>query len=77
MKITVLFFGILKDVMASSELTMQEVSDLKNLHRQLVERNPELQRYVYRVFVNRTLASGNRSLDDGDEVALVPPFVGG
>ncbi len=77
MKITVLFFGILKDVMASSKLTMQGVSDVRNLQKQLIEKNPELQRYVYRVFVNKTLAPGNKPLSDGDEVAFVPPFVGG
>ena len=77
MKITVLFFGILKDVVANSKFTMQDVKNLEDLKSQLIEKHPELQRYVYRVFVNKTLISGNKSLSNGDEIALVPPFVGG
>ena len=77
MKITVLFFGVLTDIVASNRLDMQDVKNVEDLKRQLIEKHPELQGYVYRLFVNNELIAGNKSLNNGDEVAMVPPFVGG
>ncbi len=77
MKITVIFFGILKDVVAKAKLTVKDAQSTEDLKSQLVKQHPELQRYVYRVVVNKRVISGNKALKDGDEVALVPPFVGG
>ncbi len=77
MKITVLFFGVLTEIITRNSLAIHDVKNVEDLKRQLIEKYPELQRYVYRVFVNKELIAGNKSLNDGDEVALIPPFAGG
>lgn len=77
MKVKVLFFGIIAD---STGLQMKEISDIKNLdglQKSLSGEFPDLLKYMYRFAVNQQLVSGNKSLKDGDEIALLPPFGGG
>jgi molybdopterin converting factor small subunit len=33
--------------------------------------------YTYRISVNNELTNEDRTLSDGDEIALLPPFAGG
>ena len=77
MKITVQFFGVLADVVAEQRLTLHDVKSVEELEKQLVRQHPEFKRYLYRVFVNKEMISGNKSLSNGDEVAMIPPFAGG
>jgi molybdopterin converting factor small subunit len=77
MKITVLFFGVLTDIVTRHRLTIHDVKNVEELKRTLQEKYPDLQRYIYRVFVNKEQVTGNISLKDGDEVAMIPPFAGG
>ena len=77
MKITVQFFGILAEVVSEQRLILHDVKSVEELEKKLVQRHPEFKRYLYRVFVNQELISGNKSLSNGDEVAIIPPFAGG
>lgn len=77
MEIKVQFFGVIAEVVNKKTLAIQDVKNVEELKRHLVKQHPELQRYLYRVFVNKELISGDKSLSDGDEVAMIPPFVGG
>jgi len=77
MKIKVLFFGILTDVVKENRLEVSVEKNMADLERKLIANYPALQKYAYQVFVNKELASGNKLLKDGDEVAFLPPFAGG
>lgn len=81
MRVRVLFFGILKDVFRHSEDTLElrpgaSISDVLEHYQTLApEKNglfPSLA-----VAVNQQYASRNHALQDGDEVALLPPVSGG
>jgi|SRR6185312_1483958 len=81
MRIRVLFFGVLKDVFQRSEDSIEldsraNVSDLLTYYRALApEKNGLFSSLA--IAVNQQYASRNQALQDGDEVALLPPVSGG
>ena len=77
MKIKVLFFGVLTEVVKENTMVVPGEKSLAELERQLIADYPKIQQYSYQVFVNRERSSGKKVLKDGDEVAFLPPFAGG
>lgn len=81
MRVTVLYFGVLKDLMtegpASLELPDSEtVGGLLRLSEKSASKHSEIWRSLA-VAVNREYAGVDHVLHDGDEVALLPPVSGG
>ena len=77
MKITVLFFGQLTDLCDASSVEIGGVSDTKGLQEHLNKQFPNLAAAQYVLSVNRKIRQQNVILENGDEVALLPPFSGG
>ena len=77
MKLKILFFGILAEVVGSDSIIIDSQPDLDHLTALVLDRFPDLKNYRYRVSVNRVLVDDNSSLNEGDEVAFLPPFAGG
>jgi MoaE-MoaD fusion protein len=79
MQVRVLFFGVLKDLLASSgeALTLPEGTTVTQLLERLRVRAGHPVWSGLAVAVNREYASGSAVLSDGDEVALLPPVSGG
>ena len=81
MKVTVLFFGITHDLTGFSQEQLEIFSgeDLESLWRRYVARFPELGRMAGSlvVAVNQEIARPSTRLQDGDEVAFMPPVSGG
>jgi molybdopterin converting factor subunit 1 len=79
MRVQVLYFGVLKDVMGQSRRMMEvaegsSVAELLAVHRRSVAAS------IWdsvAVAVNQEYARGGDLLKDGDEVALLPPVSGG
>jgi molybdopterin converting factor subunit 1 len=79
MRVTVLYFGVLQDVIGHRRVEMElaegaSVADLLTVHRGRVAAS------VWdsvAVAVNQEYAKAGDSLQDGDEVALLPPVSGG
>jgi molybdopterin converting factor subunit 1 len=81
MRVSVLYFGVLKDVVghARSEMDLAEgasVSELLEVQRGLAK-GQELLWDSIAVAVNQEYARAGHMLRDGDEVALLPPVSGG
>jgi molybdopterin synthase catalytic subunit len=81
MRVRVLLFGVLKDVFQRSEDSLElgpaaTVSDLLEHYRGLNPERAGLFRSVA-LAVNREYATATRRLEDGDEIALLPPVSGG
>jgi molybdopterin converting factor subunit 1 len=81
MRVCVLYFGVLKDVVgnASTEMDLAEgasVGELLRVHRGLAK-GPESLWDSIAVAVNQEYARAADVLRDGDEVALLPPVSGG
>jgi molybdopterin synthase catalytic subunit len=81
MRVRVLFFGRLKDIVGRSE-DAAEVGDgarLEDLYARYGERYPELVAFRGSVVgsINQTFADWRSPLSAGDEVAFLPPVSGG
>lgn len=79
--IRVLFFGLLKDVAGLQEehLLLDEGAHLNDVYTQYAARFPKLlaMRASIVLAVNQQFALDNPALQDGDEVAFLPPVSGG
>jgi molybdopterin converting factor subunit 1 len=81
MRVSVLYFGVLKDLVGHdrSEMNLAEgasVAELLEAHRGLTAGRERLWDSIA-VAVNQEYARAGDVLRDGDEVALLPPVSGG
>ncbi|HKW31427.1 MAG TPA: molybdopterin converting factor subunit 1 [Candidatus Acidoferrum sp.] len=80
-RVKVLFFGRLKDVVGQSEesLDLHDASTIEQLFALYSQRIPELAKYRSSVVAshNQEFASWDAPLRSGDEVAFLPPVSGG
>jgi sulfur-carrier protein len=77
MKVKVLFFGVLSEVAGTDCKHYMGVKSIDDLRLRILDEYPEIEHYNYRISLNHEILSGNRILNDRDEVALMPPFAGG
>jgi molybdopterin converting factor subunit 1 len=80
MKISVLAFGIAKDIFggATVEVELPETATTNMLKTQLEARYPRLKQLAsYMVAVNNEYAEDSGILTARDEVAIIPPVSGG
>ena len=61
------------------ELLDVAISPLKasDLSIQLLTKYPKLQNISFIIAVNQTIVSENTTVNESDEIALLPPFAGG
>jgi molybdopterin converting factor subunit 1 len=71
-----LFFGRLRDGAPAGQVPAG-IRDVDALRAWLGRDRPELLDESVRVAVNDEMILGNRALDEGDEVAFLPPMSGG
>src|SRR5258708_5685949 len=81
MRVRVLFFGMLKDLMGRSEDEVSlpagsTVADVLARYEQAVPRLREYSRAIA-LSVNQQYASRTAALSDNDEVGMLPPVSGG
>jgi MoaE-MoaD fusion protein len=79
MQVSVLFFGVLKDLLSSSgeAVTLPEGATVAQLMEQLRDGVGHPVWSALAVAVNREYAAASAVLHEGDEVALLPPVSGG
>ncbi len=77
MKIKVLLFGILAEKAGLEEIEVEKINSINELTKHLTGSYPSFADYKFRVAVNQVMVNKDKSLKDGDVVALLPPFAGG
>ncbi len=77
MQIEVLFFGSLKDITGEASLLLADAKDTDTVQEQLQKRYPALAAAKYFTALNKEMITANKTLREGDTVALMPPFSGG
>lgn len=77
MEITVLLFGNLAQIAGTTKLTLQDVKDTITVNDLLQSKFPSFKNKKYVVAVNNQLVKDVQNLNDGDELAFLPPFSGG
>jgi molybdopterin synthase sulfur carrier subunit len=74
---TIKMFGILAEKTGQHVLTVPLMADTDQLTAWLFERYPQLEGIKFTLAVNKQLIHNNTPLDEGVEVALLPPYSGG
>lgn len=79
MGIHVLLFGSLTDITGQSSIRLSgdTFTEVQLLHQYLLEKYPDLSAKTFQYAVNQEIVDQSYALQDGDEVALLPPFAGG
>jgi molybdopterin converting factor small subunit len=77
MEIKVLFFGVLTEVTGCNVKYYANVSSVGDLRLRIQDDYPEIVHYNYMISLNQQLINGESALNNGDEVAFLPPFAGG
>jgi molybdopterin converting factor small subunit len=77
MQVKVLFFGVLAEVTCTNCKHYSEVKTIGDLKLRIQDDYPEIVHYNYRISLNNEIINKEPYLNDGDEVALMPPFAGG
>lgn len=79
-RVTVLFFGAARDIVAATEMQLElKATTAAAALEELLEKFPELRRFGRSLLfaVNQEYAQPDREIKDGDELALFPPVSGG
>jgi molybdopterin converting factor subunit 1 len=79
-RVTVLFFGAARDIVAAPEMQLElKATTAAAALEELLEKFPELRRFGRSLLfaVNQEYAQPDREIKDGDELALFPPVSGG
>ncbi|MDJ1505570.1 MoaD/ThiS family protein [Xanthocytophaga agilis] len=79
MRFSILPFGALTDTLSASgiSLTNEQILTIEDLHQYLTTTYPAIAQQKFRYAVNQEMVDSTHSLQDGDEIALLPPFSGG
>lgn len=77
MKISVLVFGQIAEIVNTEKLILQNVKDTNGLIEQLKKEYPLLQKLAFSIAVNKKIIQSNTILNHEDVVAILPPFSGG
>lgn len=69
------YFGMIAEALKQEseelDLNVSTVSDIENRYKS------KLENINFKVAVNHNLVESNQTLNENDEVALLPPFAGG
>ena len=77
-KLNLKYFGMIAEQMGTEQEVRQTmVSHTEELRSELEDSNWMLKSIPFRIAVNQTLVAEKHPLEEGDEVALLPPFAGG
>ena len=80
MKIEILFFGILKDIVNTNKIKKEVPAGTKliKIQEEISAEYPRISKYKnYALAVNETYVDSNYILMDNDVVAFIPPVSGG
>ena len=81
MKVKLLFFASLKDIAGRRDLEMEldDASTLQQVTEKLASLYPGIGRMQssVRIAINQEFADEDSSLNNGDEIAFLPPMSGG
>ncbi len=77
MEIRLLAFGQIGDIVGQPEIIFSGINNTDELQIKLAEIYHGIAAIDYSMAVNKTLVQKNTLLNNGDTVALLPPFSGG
>ena len=76
-ELRLMIFGQLEDITGTPELLLPLVEDTNALSIILEKKYPALKGRKFMIAVNQQIVKGNAAIEQGAQVALLPPFSGG
>jgi len=76
MRIKVLIFGVLSDIIGDSVLELNSINT-DELLKILYYKYPELKKRKFQISVNQIVCTDVTNFLENDEIALLPPYSGG
>lgn len=80
MEVTVKYFGIIAEFTHKKEeifILDANTNSIHSLQKYIEELYPDIQNDSYSLALNQKLTNRDESLNNKDEIALLPPFAGG
>lgn len=78
MELSLNYFGMIAEVTNVQQEKLDiDVKTINDLKLKLVEKYPAITKLNYQFAVNQHLVEDDFQLNNGDEIALLPPFAGG
>ena len=77
MKINIIVFGQLTDIIGNDNLVVSDTKDTDSLMEQLYKLYPALADTKFLIAVDKQLITANTILTNNSTIALLPPFSGG
>lgn len=77
MKITLLTFGNIAEIIPSGAIETAGNSTAESVINELIQRHPALTGLPFRLAVNEQFTDASAPLQHNDTLALLPPFSGG
>ena len=77
MKINIIVFGQLTDIIGNDNLVVSDTKDTDSLMEQLHKLYPALADIKFLTAVDKQLITANTILTNNSTIALLPPFSGG
>ncbi len=77
MKIELIFFGQLTDIVGASSLMVDSPGTIEELKKIVIEKYPALATMQYTIAVNNKITFDNVVITENDTIAWMPPFSGG
>jgi len=77
MRINILSFGSLNEVVAGGPIDDAEITDSDSLKKYLLANYPEIADKKFVIAINKNIIQYNTVLNDLDTIAILPPFSGG
>ncbi len=80
MKLQILLFGITRDIVGQQKIELDYTgpSDIESFKEMLQHKYPEMNQLShFKIAINQEFAQEGQSINEGDEIALIPPVSGG
>jgi molybdopterin synthase sulfur carrier subunit len=77
MRINLLSFGSLTEIVNSGLIIDSELTDSDSVRNYLLKNHPEIADKKFIMAINKTIIRQNTDLTELDTVAILPPFSGG
>ena len=72
-----IYFGMIAEATGKQQELIEPLDSVKILSEFIIKKYPKIAPINFKIAVNQSLVNSNISLNQHDEIAILPPFAGG